>query len=82
MGNFSVTTLPSSMSPNAPTTATPTTSNTATFAAGGDAWQLDTTGMPPCGYVVVLQIWDLSIVDSRPGSHNYNYYDLGFCLRA
>lgn len=80
-GGFSLTTLPSSMSPNSPTTATPTTSQTATFAAGGDEWELDTTGMQPCGYVVLLQIWDRSIVGSQPNSHNYNYYDVGFCLR-
>jgi hypothetical protein len=81
MGGFSLTTLPSSMSPNAPTTATPSTSNTATFAAGGDQWDLNTTGMTPCGYVVLLQVWDRSIVNSHPNSHNYNFYDVGFCLR-
>lgn len=81
-GGFSLQTLPSSMSPNAPTTAVPTTSQTATFASGGSAWQLDTTGMQPCGYVVLLQVWDRAIVNSQPGSHNYNYYDVGFCLRG
>ncbi len=80
-GNFSLTTLPSSMLPNAPTTATPSTTQTASFAAGGDQWQLDTTGMKPCGYVVLLQVWDRAIVNSAPGSHNYNSYDLGFCLK-
>ncbi len=81
MGSFSLITLPSSLSPPAPTTATPSTSNTATFAAGGDAWQLDTTGMKPCGYVVMVQVSDRSIVGSQPGSHNTNYYDVGFCVR-
>jgi len=81
MGGFSLETLPSSMLPNSPTTATPSTTSTASFAAGGDAWDLDTTGMQPCGYVVLLQVWDRSIVGSHPDSHNYNFYDVGFCLR-
>jgi hypothetical protein len=81
VGGFTLQTLPSSMLPNSPTTATPSTTNTASFAAGGDEWELDTTGMQPCGYVVLLQVWDRSIVGSQPGSHNYNFYDVGFCLR-
>jgi hypothetical protein len=81
-GAFSLTTLPSSMSPNNPTTATASTSETATFAAGGDEWELSTTGMQPCGYVVLLQMWDRAILNSVPGQHNYNFYDVGFCLRG
>ena len=80
-GGFSLTTLPSSMAPASPTTATPSTSETATFAAGGDAWELDTSAMTPCGYVVLLQISDRSILNSVPGQHNYNFTDVGFCLR-
>ena len=42
-GAFSLATLPSSLTPPNPTApATPGTSQTATFAAGGDAWQLTT----------------------------------------
>ena len=81
-GSFSLSALPASMSPNAPTTLTPTTSETLSFAAGGDAWQLITTNMQPCGYVILLQIWDRAIVNSTPGSHNYGSFDVGFCLRA
>jgi hypothetical protein len=81
-GAFSLMTLPTSISPNAPTTATPSTSQTATFAANGDGWSLNTTGMKPCGYVVLLQVWDRAIVGSQPGSHNYNFFDVGFCLRG
>lgn len=80
-GGFSLTTLPSSMLPPNPTTATSNTSETATFVAGGDEWELDTSAMAPCGYVVLLQVWDRSILHSVPGHHNYNYYDVGFCLR-
>lgn len=81
-GAFSLETLPSSMLPPNPTTLTPATSQTATFAAGGDAWSLDTSTMKPCGYVVLLQVWDRSILNSQPGDHNYNFYDVGFCLRG
>jgi len=77
-GAFSLSTLPTSLSPNQPTTATSYTSQTA--AAPGDAWQLDTTGMSACGYVVDLQAWDNTIVGSGPGGHNYNTKQLGFCL--
>ncbi len=77
-GAFSLSTLPTVMDPNQPTTATPSTSETA--AAPGDAWQLDTTGMSACGYVVDLQAWDNSIVGSGPGGHNYNTIQVGFCL--
>lgn len=81
-GGFTLTTLPSSMLPPNPTTPTANTSQTATFAAGGDEWQLETKAMEPCGYVVLLQIWDRSILNSVPGQHNYNYTDVGFCLRG
>jgi len=82
-GHFSLTTLPSSMSPATPTTNPflASTSQTATFASGGHGWELDTSKMKPCGYVVVLNVWDRSILNSVPGQHNHNYYDVGFCLR-
>ncbi len=79
-GSYSLTTLPSSMSPNSPSPSSGTI-QTATFASGGNYWELNTTGMTPCGYVILLQVWDRSIVNSHPGSHNYNYFDVGFCLR-
>ena len=49
----------------------------------GDAgtWTLDTTGLPPCGYVVVLNAWDRTIVDSGYIG-NYNDGSVGFCLKA
>lgn len=80
-GGFKLTTLPSSMAPNPPTTGTPGTSQTGTFASGGDVWQLNTSGMKPCGYVVLLEVWDRTIVNSVPGQHNHNFFDVGFCLR-
>lgn len=81
-GGFSLQTLPSSLNPPAPTTSTPSTSQTASYAAGGDEWTLDVSKMQPCGYVVQLVVYDRSIVGSQPGGHNGNSYDVGFCLKA
>ncbi len=78
-GHYRLVTLPASMSPNSPV---PASGLTQTSPAPGDLWSLDTTGMPPCGYVIVLQAWDRSIVNSHPDLHNYNQDDVGFCLRA
>jgi len=30
--------------------------------------------------VVVVRAWDRTIVNSKPGSHNFNRDDKGFCL--
>jgi len=79
-GAFSLATLPSSLSPNEPTTLTPATSPTA--PPPGDVWQLDTTGMGTCGYVIDLEVSDNSIVGSGPGGHNRNAKQVGFCLVA
>ncbi|PWB78327.1 MAG: hypothetical protein C3F08_08745 [Candidatus Methylomirabilota bacterium] len=78
-GYYSLVTLPASMSPNAPV---PSSGTSQTAPAPGDAWSVDTTGMSPCGYAILLEVWDRSIIDSHPGSHNYNRDDVGFCLRA
>jgi hypothetical protein len=77
-GHYALVTLPASMSPNSPV---PSSGNSQTAPAPGDTWSLDTTGMAPCGYVVVLAVWDRAIVNSVPGQHNYNQDDVGFCLR-
>jgi hypothetical protein len=76
-GVYTLDTLPDSVSPPDPTPASGTTQ---TAATPGDAWSLNTTGMTPCGYVILLQVWDRAIVGSLPGSHNYNKDDVGFCL--
>jgi hypothetical protein len=77
-GAYSINVLPTSMSPNA---ATPASGVAQTAAFPGDAWSLNTAGMTPCGYVVEVNVWDRSIVNSVPGQHNYNRDDVGFCLR-
>jgi len=44
-------------------------------------WTLDTSGLPPCGYVVVLNAWDRTIVNSGYIG-NYNDQPVGFCLKV
>ncbi|HSN55412.1 MAG TPA: hypothetical protein VLT32_12105 [Candidatus Sulfomarinibacteraceae bacterium] len=84
-GAFSLTTMPNTATfpSNKPTTPQPSTSQTP--ASPGSQWFLDTDSpktMKPCGYVVHLRVWDRSIVNSHPGSHNSNHIEVGFCLRA
>ena len=82
-GHYSLVTLPASMSPNSPS---PSSGNTQTVPYPGNSWSLDTgdmaPDMTPCGYVVLLDAWDRSILNSVPGQHNHNRDDVGFCLRA
>lgn len=49
---------------------------------GGEAgvWSMDTTGMPRCGYVLVLGAHDRTIVDSGAVGR-YNQGVVGLCLR-
>jgi hypothetical protein len=77
-GKFILETLPASLSPPAPTTATPPTSPTT--VSPGDAWALASAGLTPCGYVVRVLVWDRAIVNSLPGIHNSNADDAGFCI--
>jgi hypothetical protein len=51
-----------------------------TFGDSG-TWTLDTTGVPPCGYVVVLGAYDQTIVNSG-FIGNYGQASVGFCLKA
>ncbi len=44
------------------------------------AWSLDTSGMPRCGYVLVLGAYDRTIVDSG-AIGRYNQGVVGLCLR-
>jgi len=76
-GRFSLVTLPSSVSPPSPS---PSSGTSQTSPTPGDVWTLSTTGMDPCGYVVKLHVWDRTIRNSGPGSHNYDTDDVGFCL--
>jgi hypothetical protein len=51
-----------------------------TFGDAG-SWTLDTTGLPPCGYVVELNAYDRTIVNSGYIG-NFNQAFQGFCLKA
>lgn len=48
-------------------------------AAG--TYTLDTTGMKPCGYAIILHVYDRSNVNSGT-SRNYNKDSVGFCLKG
>jgi hypothetical protein len=84
-GHFRLDTLPLSMSPPRPQKMVGGSpvgdwGNDPSPGSTPDQWQLDTSGMTPCGYVVRLRVWDRSIVGSRPGNHNRARDDKGFCL--
>jgi hypothetical protein len=53
---------------------------TATITFQDGTWQLDTTGMDPCGYVVRLDVNDRTNVDSRGNPWYWPAYT-GFCLK-
>ena len=84
-GHFQLTTLPNTASTpsNNPTTPVLSTSESAPYPSGSP-WSLNTgapVNMEPCGYVVLLEVWDRSIVGSVSGQHNSNRTSVGFCLR-
>ncbi|HTW57317.1 MAG TPA: hypothetical protein VMD99_04280 [Terriglobales bacterium] len=76
IGHYSLETLPSG---NAPVPS----SGISDTGAAGAAWSLSLTSpavMPPCGYVVLLDVWDNTIVNSAPGNWNGNSGTAGFCV--
>lgn len=78
-GHFSLDTLPNSLTPPDPV---PASGNVQTAPGPvGNPWTLTTGNMVACGYVIVLSVWDRTIVGSVPNSHNYREDDVGFCLR-
>ena len=81
-GAYSLTTTPVSLAPPNPVPSSGLVQTApGTPAPGGNGWSLNTAGMKVCGYVISLSVWDRSIVNSYPGSHNSNWTDVGFCLR-
>jgi len=46
----------------------------------GVGWSLITSGSTPCGYVVVLTVWDLTIYDSINTGRYSTPFTRGFCL--
>lgn len=82
-GSFLLSTLPNTATTpsNSPI---PTTSATQTAVSPGDSWSLNTKApilMKPCGYVVQVEAWDRSILNSA-SQGNYNRTSVGLCLRA
>lgn len=43
-------------------------------------WTLNTAGMTPCGYTIVLSSWDRALAGNSCSGH-YNQVAVGFCLR-
>ena len=74
-GSYSLSTLPFNgpISPSGGSVQT---------AVAGDSWSLPTGKMTPCGYVVEVDVADLSIVNSAWGAHNRASASTGFCLLA
>ncbi|HEX7976155.1 MAG TPA: hypothetical protein VF498_17230 [Anaerolineales bacterium] len=83
-GIWTLSTLPNTAStPSNQPVAVPLISNTSPTPALGSGWTLSTTTpvkMRPCGYVIHLEVYDNSIVNSVPGQHNARTTDAGFCL--
>ena len=80
-GSYSLYTLPSGPPPIVPGPIVPSSGSVQTAPSPGDTWELDTSGMLPCGYVVVCDVCDRSIINSSWGSHNWGRASVGFCLR-
>lgn len=80
-GAFSLYTTPSTLSPPSPDTeGLGAYTETNTFSMGGSPWQLALGTFKPCGYVLRLEVYSRSIIDSGPGGHHGNYSDVGFCV--
>jgi len=76
-GSFSLGTLP--FAPPAGQ-LTPTGGSVQTAPAPGNAWSLNTTGMQPCGYVMVVTTVDRAIINSGAVGH-WASKAVGFCVR-
>ena len=83
MGAWSLDTTPNSLSPPDPVPV-PFLAATSETAVSGHAWSIPgsaTQSLQPCGYVLTVRVWDNTIVNSSPGTHNKAEHDAGFCLR-
>ncbi len=68
----------------------PTPASGASVFAGGaiadpgvsaGTYSFNTTGMKPCGYALILHVWDRTNVNSGT-TRNYNKDSVGFCLKG
>jgi hypothetical protein len=75
-GAFSLEVLPSGNTPSPSSSAFPAVPTT------GEAgtWTLDTTGMPPCGYILLLTSCDRTIYDSDVNESLCTNKSVGICL--
>ncbi|MBI5812254.1 MAG: hypothetical protein HZB27_06605 [Meiothermus silvanus] len=76
-GSYSLGTLPFAAPAGQPV---PSGGTSQTAVAPGDPWSLNTTGMQPCGYVMIVNVWDRAIVNSASMGHQSSQA-VGFCLR-
>ena len=74
IGHYGLGTLPGGNPPS------PAGGSLDTGPAPGQPWALSLAGMAPCGYVVQLDVWDNTIVDSEPNVWNGNSAAVGFCI--
>ena len=65
---------------NAVVPSGPTAYPAAGTGGTGGTWTLNTAGMTPCGYTIVLSAWDRALVGGSCLGH-YNQIGVGFCLR-
>jgi hypothetical protein len=64
-------------------------SGSSVFAGGAIAdpgvtagtYSFNTTGMKPCGYALILRVWDRTNVNSGT-ARNHNKDSVGFCLKG
>lgn len=76
-GSYSLGTLPFAAPAGQPV---PSSGTAQTAVAPGNAWSLNTAGMQPCGYVMVVNVWDRAIINSASVGHQSSKA-VGFCLR-
>jgi hypothetical protein len=85
-GGWSLSTEPNTLStPSNQPTVSGLASTSPAPGPSGYTWSLNTASpinMKPCGYVVRLEVYDRSILDSSWGLHNGSNIAVGFCLRA
>jgi len=75
--------LPSPCDPPSPCPVMPLTrSYLGGVSTSGESgvWKLDTTGMPKCGYIIGLEVWDRTIVNSGYVGRRSSA-SVGLCLR-
>lgn len=77
-GHYKLATTPSSLSPPQPI---PSYGTSATPQVGSDWDVVTSANTPACGYVITLRVWDRTIVNSHPNSHNHRKDDTGLCLK-